>query len=220
MKIIYIGNEETAFQKLTTQIETDFQVFFHNINDHTNLGSINKLVSSYDILLLEVDHAYGISYHIASTIEHTFFVLTNALKSDEKNYMLTLGALDYIDISRGMSELGLKLRNFKRSFNVQSLVVRIDDFLFNFENYTVTQSNIMIKLSKKQNIILYHLVKNKGKIVTRDELLTEVWGNSPDLETRTIDSHIKTIRKVLLTDCIVTIRGVGYMYVDNCESLT
>ena len=65
--------------------------------------------------------------------------------------------------------------------------------------------------------LLQHLLKNKGRIATRDLLLDSVWGFEAALTTRTVDTHIKRLRAKLgaAADYIETIRGVGYRFRDN-----
>ncbi len=215
MRIIYMGKNEESYEQIKQQADQQLQLEFINYDQYSSLPDIDSEFANYDFLLLEVDRPYGLAYHIATVAKITFYILTAMPNQDEKDYMLSLGSLDYINLNGGINEICLKLKNFAASQNIVSPIIKIDDFVFNFANYTVSQNDIFVKLSKKQNIILYHLVKNKGKIVTREDLLNEVWGSSSYLETRTIDSHIKAIRSSLHTDCIVTVRGVGYMYLND-----
>lgn len=64
----------------------------------------------------------------------------------------------------------------------------------------------------KEYELLYTLIKNKGKVFTRDELLSKVWGYDFSGESRTVDVHIRTLRSKLgeKGELIETIRGVGY----------
>ena len=62
--------------------------------------------------------------------------------------------------------------------------------------------------------LLDHLLRRKGRVQTRDQLLGDVWGYSSEVTTRTVDTHIKRLREKLGTtgDFIQTIRGVGYRF--------
>ena len=62
--------------------------------------------------------------------------------------------------------------------------------------------------------LLQHLVKRKGRVQTREQLLGDVWGYSAEVTTRTVDTHIKRLREKLgnTSDYIQTIRGVGYRF--------
>ena len=67
-------------------------------------------------------------------------------------------------------------------------------------------------LTLKEFDVLKYMLENKGIVLTRDQLLTHIWGYDFDGETRTVDVHIRTLRQKLGTagDMIETVRGVGY----------
>ena len=70
------------------------------------------------------------------------------------------------------------------------------------------------ELSPKGYELLYYLARNKGIALTREKLITEVWGYDFDGDDRTLDTHIKLLRSALkeYRDYIVTLRGVGYRF--------
>ena len=69
-------------------------------------------------------------------------------------------------------------------------------------------------MTKKEYELLLTLIKNKGIVLSRDKLLSEIWGYDFDGDYRTIDTHIKNLRNNLgkYRDYIVTLRGVGYKF--------
>ena len=69
-----------------------------------------------------------------------------------------------------------------------------------------------IRLAKKEFELLWLLVRHRGSVVSRDRMLSEVWQMSEDVETRTVDAHIRNIRKKIGTERISTIVGFGYRY--------
>ncbi len=69
-----------------------------------------------------------------------------------------------------------------------------------------------IRLAKKEFELLWLLVQHRGSVVSRDRILSEVWQMSEDVETRTVDAHIRNIRKKIGTERISTIVGFGYRY--------
>ena len=70
----------------------------------------------------------------------------------------------------------------------------------------------IVNLTFKEFELLCYLIENKGMVLTRDQLLSKIWGYDFDGETRTVDVHIRTLRQKLgeASRCIETIRGVGY----------
>ena len=69
-----------------------------------------------------------------------------------------------------------------------------------------------VKLAKKELELLLLLVRNRGSVVSRDRILSEVWQMSDDVETRTVDAHIRNLRKKLGSERITTVVGFGYRY--------
>jgi two-component system alkaline phosphatase synthesis response regulator PhoP len=65
---------------------------------------------------------------------------------------------------------------------------------------------------RKVTELTYYLITNPGRIVKRDEILSQVWGDDVIVSDRTIDVHIRKIRQALNFDCIKTIKGVGYQW--------
>ena len=69
-----------------------------------------------------------------------------------------------------------------------------------------------MKLAKKEYELLMLLIRNRGSVVSRDRILSEVWQMSDDIETRTVDAHIRNLRKKIGTSRIATVVGFGYRY--------
>lgn len=82
-----------------------------------------------------------------------------------------------------------------------------------FVNQSVTLDGFRVPLTRKEYQLLAHMAQHAGEIVPRDALLTEVWGYGPDMKTRTIDVHVRRLRRKLGNYAdrgIETIFGVGY----------
>ncbi len=78
----------------------------------------------------------------------------------------------------------------------------------------VTADDVPLELSPKEYDLLFYLVRNRGIALSRDSLITEVWGYEYDGDDRTLDTHIKLLRRSLgeRAGRIVTLRGVGYRF--------
>lgn len=89
--------------------------------------------------------------------------------------------------------------------------VFIGKFTFDFHKFQVfSEFGEEIKLTTKEISIVKYLFENKGNVVTREALISYVWGYDYPYADRTIDTHIKNIRKKLDSDLIITVKSVGY----------
>ena len=86
------------------------------------------------------------------------------------------------------------------------------DVIVDFSGYTAGDSNGKIDITPKEIDLLRLLVENKGLVLTRLQILDDLWGIDAPIIDRTIDTYIKNLRKKLRLDCIVTVKGIGYKY--------
>ena len=133
---------------------------------------------------------------------------------------LDLGADDYLAKPFGMLELTARVKALlrrHRGFNkVES--VEFSDVVVDFRAYKALRKHIPIDLSAREYRLLQYLVTKKGDVVTRDELLDEVWGYNSYPSTRTVDNHIARLRQKIEDNSdqprhILTVHGVGYKFV-------
>ena len=127
---------------------------------------------------------------------------------------LDSGADDYVTKPFGMMELVSRIKAvLRRSGKVEDRIdmetagVHVD-----VRKHEVTVDGRVVSLTLKEFELLEKLMRNKGIVLTRDQLLTEIWGYDFDGETRTVDVHIRTLRQKLgdKGEIIQTVRGVGY----------
>ena len=124
------------------------------------------------------------------------------------------GADDYITKPFGMMELISRIKAVLRRSSPRELtdILAIDELVLNTEKHTVSCAGANVTLSFKEFSLLRFLMENRGRVFTRDRLLTAVWGYDYAGGTRTVDVHIQTLRQKL-GDCayiVETVRGVGY----------
>ena len=124
------------------------------------------------------------------------------------------GADDYVAKPFGMMELVSRikavLRRTKRDDDKDEMVY---EFLkMDLKRHEVSVDGEVVPLTLKEFELLRKLMKNKDIVLTRDQLLVEIWGYDFDGETRTVDVHIRTLRQKLgkAGELIKTVRGVGY----------
>ena len=135
---------------------------------------------------------------------------------------LELGADDYITKPFSIRELMARVKALLRRSNVkkEENIIKFGDVVVNFKTREVTKGTQNVELTLKEFELLKLLIKNKSNILTRELLLDKIWGYEYIGETRTVDVHIRHLRKKIESDdknpqYIQTIRGVGYKFTSN-----
>ena len=128
-----------------------------------------------------------------------------------------LGADDYVTKPFSVRELILRVKVLlkKRTDDgANEQILEFGPILMNLDAHDVSIDGKIVNLTALEFKLLKHLLKRKGRVQTRDQLLGDVWGYSSEVTTRTVDTHIKRLREKLGEpgDLIQTIRGVGYRF--------
>ena len=159
-----------------------------------------------------------------SEIRNTPIIMLTA-KSEEfdKILGLELGADDYMTKPFSVRELLARVKAVLRRFSIsepESNVLVFGNLTADFDKREILVNDKKLDLTLKEFELLEILIRNKGKILTRDTLLDKIWGYEYIGETRTVDVHIRYLRKKIEVDdknpkLIETIRGVGYRFNPN-----
>jgi len=141
-------------------------------------------------------------------------------KDDEVDKVVgfELGADDYVTKPFSVRELILRMkavlkRGEKKSDNVE-VQRQFGQLSIDTESHEVFVDNNEITLTALEFKLLCQLVDRRGRVQSRDQLLSDVWGYSAEVTTRTVDTHIKRLREKLgsMGKYVQTIRGVGYKF--------
>ena len=128
-----------------------------------------------------------------------------------------LGADYYVTKPFSVRELILRVKVILKKQSEMSAnekTIEYGPILMNLDAHNVTVDGKDIILTALEFKLLKHLLKRRGRVQTRDQLLADVWGLSSEVTTRTVDTHIKRLREKLdkTGNLIQTIRGVGYRF--------
>lgn len=138
-------------------------------------------------------------------------------RSDEKTELegLELGADDYlakpISTAKLLSRIKTVLRRVAAA-DEPDIVLNAADLVIDRSRYVVSRGSEEFQLPRKEFEVLSYLAARPGKVLDRQTLLNEVWGNNIYVIDRTVDVHIRKIREKLGDHYIETIKGVGYRF--------
>lgn len=147
-------------------------------------------------------------------------VLILSAKTEEydKLYGFELGADDYVAKPFSAKEILARIKVIisrnSRQETAQNEVYRFEGLEVDITARNVFIDNNKIELTPKEYDLLFYLIKNKNKALSREQILNEVWGYDFFGDNRTVDTHIKTLRLNLkdYKKYIITLRGVGYKF--------
>lgn len=145
------------------------------------------------------------------THNETIPIIILTAKSEEENILkgYNLKVNEYIIKPVSMKILVAKVKAFLRG-NLTNDEIRFEDITLNLKERTVKIENEFINIPQKEFELLYLFIKNKNKVLTREQIITSLWGYEYSGGIRAIDSQIKRLRKKINGDYIITVRGLGY----------
>lgn len=148
-------------------------------------------------------------------------MLTARSEKMDRVHGLDIGADDYVTKPFSVPELLARIRAILRRAQPPAALpenLRFDDVFVDFTCFDARKAGQVLKLSRKEFGVLRLLAARAGQVVTRNEMLDEVWGHESYPTTRTVDNHIASLRSKLEDDPstprhLITVHGVGYRLV-------
>ena len=154
-------------------------------------------------------------------------VIMLTAKSDtvDKVVGLEIGADDYLTKPFHVRELLARINSLLRRVdqvqeNEGRKVLRFKDITIDLNSYRVTVGDRLLEMTSREIKLLAFMITRPGRVYTRDELLSYVWGDESFVEPRTVDVHISRLRSLIEPDkekpkYILTVRGIGYKTADS-----
>ena len=153
------------------------------------------------------------------TVSIPVIMLTAKSQESDKVVGLELGADDYVTKPFSPRELIARIKAvLRRGKEKDKLpeILKVGDLTMDFSKIAVTVKDKSVELTSKEFELLKTLIKAKGRMLSRDYLLDNIWGydHAIEIQTRTVDVHIRTLRKKLKTAAkyIVTVKNYGYRF--------
>lgn len=169
-----------------------------------------------DVMMPDLD-GFSACREIRKTSAVPILMLSARGEEYDKLHGFELGIDDYVVKPFSPKELMMRVGAIRKHSGAKSEsreVVDIGDLRVDFTARRVTLAGKPLDLSPKEYDLLFYLVRNRGIALTREKLLSEIWGYDFFGDDRTLDTHIKLLRRQLgpYADRITTLRGVGYRF--------
>jgi len=133
---------------------------------------------------------------------------------EDKEKGFRLGTDDYMVKPIDMNEMILRVAALLRRAKITNEhKIVIGEIVLDYDNLSINGPDLQLELPKKEFLLLFKLLSYPKRIFTRQQLMSEIWGLDTDIDERTVDSHIKKLRKKFEDRPefkIITIRGLGY----------
>ena len=199
--------------------ENDFLV---TTSDNAEDASNKVQIIKFDLIILDVmmPGKSGLDFlkEYKARLDTPIILLTAKGEASERVEGLEIGADDYLPKPFEPKELILRIKAILKRGQKKEDVLEVErqfgDLSIDIESHEVHVNNDQIDLTALEFRLLRQLVDRRGRVQSRDQLLSDVWGYSTEVTTRTVDTHIKRLREKLgpMGKYVQTIRGVGYKF--------
>lgn len=222
-KIAVIDDDESVRRSLVLNLEhTGFKVVEAS-NGEEAVELVDKECPDLIIMdvMMPVKDGLQACKELRNAGVSTPLILLTARSSEvDKVLGLDLGADDYLAKPFGMLELIARVKALLRRGQSTKEIdkIQFSNVVVDFKAYKAERDQNPLELSAREYRLLRYLVAKNGSVVTRDELLDEVWGYNSYPSTRTVDNHIARLRQKIEENSedpkhILTVHGVGYKFV-------
>ena len=217
MNRILIVEDESSISDFVKG-ELEYEGYEVCIKEDGREGLEEALNNEYDLVILDIMLPSMNGFEICRRIKRvkaTPVIMLSAKSSViDKVNGLKLGADDYISKPFAIEELLARIEVvFRRESNPKDSIFKFKDITIDTKSRIVKRNNDEINLTNKEYELLMILVENKDEVVTRDELLDQIWGY--DSETNVTDVYIRHLRAKLNNknkeEYIQTVRSIGYI---------
>ena len=222
MKILVVDDEA-----MIREVIKEYCAANHFTTDEAASGkeALKKLqTNTYDFMVLDIMMPEMDGYTLLEELpkEKRIPTLVLSARGEEFDKLrgFELGIDDYLTKPFSPKELIARIKAiYNRSNQNLPNIYKLNTLELNFSAHTLKIDNKLINVTPKEFEILTYLIKNKGIAISREQLLSRLWGYDYFGDDRTIDTHIKMLRNNLgqYRDHIITVRGIGYKFIEDNE---
>jgi Response regulators consisting of a CheY-like receiver domain and a winged-helix DNA-binding domain len=221
VKILFVEDDDKYRESMTKILEDEGYIVDAAENvlkaiEYFSFNTYDLIIS--DLMMEGVDGLQFLTYVRKMNPEIKTMILTAEPSMDSEYAALDIYVDKYI-VKETRMDVFLKhievllTQSFKRAKTEHLLESKSDGIIMDLYGHTVTKNNKRISVTPKEFNLVRFLLENKGKALSREEILEKVWViEYEDVEVRVVDVHIKSIRKKLNITSIISIRGYGYKW--------
>ena len=220
---VFIVEDERRIARFL-QRELEHEGFETDIEMNGSRALERLMQENYDIVLLDIMlpdmDGLEICRRVRELSDIPIIMLTAKDEIDDKVKGLDVGADDYMTKPFAMEELLARIRNAMRKHTTVDQIpvdekLQAKDLIMYPARYEVIVGQESIQLTRKEFALLEYLLRNKRRVLTRDQILQQVWGYDYNGDTNVVDVYIRYLRAKIderfSTKYIYTVRGVGYV---------
>jgi DNA-binding response OmpR family regulator len=217
MRLLLIEDEKETALTIKEKLEKDFQV---DVSFRGEEGEELALTNNYNLIIIDLvlPDKNGLLVCQALRKERVtvpILILTGEGSINKKVLALEGGADDYLTKPFSFDELKARIKALlRRSSQDYSPTLKVGDLILDMEKRVAKRGDNFIHLRRKEIALLEYLMRNPGRVLTRDMILNNVWGGDEEPLYNTVDVHIKYLRdrvdKKFPKKMIKTIYGLGY----------
>ena len=215
MRVLVVDDEERIRLIIKEYCENENYEVLEADNGIEALEIINK--TNIDIVILDImmPKMDGLStFKEIKKLNIPTIILSARSEEYDKLMSFDLGVDDYVTKPFSPKELIARIKAVMKRYNNEEDIFIYENLIVDFKGHTVNLNDNELKLTPKEYDLLAYFIKNKNIAISREELLSKIWGYDFYGDDRTIDTHIKMLRNNLgeYRDLIQTIRGMGYKF--------
>jgi len=221
-RVAIIEDDEDIAFTMRVNLEREGYAVATYTNGHEGLVAVQQGGCDFLVLDLNLPDLDGFTIcrelrRHPVTAKLPILMLTARTSEADRVTGLELGADDYLGKPFSVRELLARVAAILRRARGTDDSAFYDDGHLRIDGRTmrVYVGGEEVKLAKKELELLWMLVRNRPAVVSRDRILSEVWQVAEDVETRTVDAHIRNLRKKIGKDRIQTVIGYGYRFEEN-----
>jgi len=223
-KILVIDDEPSIINLVSAYLKPEGYDVYTATDGNAGLKSAHAFKPDLIILDLMLPGLDGIELLTRLRRESDVYVIMLTARTDETDKIigLSVGADDYVTKPFSPRELVARIKAALRRINTgtasgeERTVLSFKHILIDVGAHTVSVDNVPVELTSIEFDLLHALAENRGRVLSREQLLEKIWGADYFGEMRVVDVHLGHVRQKLGNESLIaTVRGVGYRFEDE-----